>query len=133
MQGGGHASAVGIIRSNPEQSKHLETATMKLLGESIDFVHLRAETYSADSRIPSIELGSPSEDAFRRDFTVNSLFYDIRKRRIEVGLGSRNGSLGPSVLHWRPSRGRRATLGPSWRACCAPECTTTSSHTVAAV
>lgn len=42
-----------IIRHNPEQSKHLETATADILGSKIDFVNLRSEEYVADSRIPS--------------------------------------------------------------------------------
>lgn len=42
------------IESNPEKSKHLETATTKILGLDIDLVNLRSETYSADSRIPEM-------------------------------------------------------------------------------
>ena len=45
---------VAVIRSNPEQSKHLETATMNVLGLPIDFVNLRCEEYSKESRIPTI-------------------------------------------------------------------------------
>lgn len=45
--------SIGIIQSNPEQSKHLETATMKVCGLWVDFVNLRTEEYS-DSRIPVI-------------------------------------------------------------------------------
>lgn len=47
--------AVGVIKANPEQSKHLETATMHL-GEIgwVDFVNLRAETYSDEHRIPEV-------------------------------------------------------------------------------
>lgn len=46
---------VGVIKANPDQSKHLETATMQL-GEIgwVDFVNLRAETYSEDHRIPDV-------------------------------------------------------------------------------
>ena len=39
-------ATVGVIQVNPEQSKHLETANMRLYGVSIDFVNLRSETYS---------------------------------------------------------------------------------------
>lgn len=38
---------------NPEKSKHLETATLKIFGEWIDLVNLRAEEYT-DSRVPII-------------------------------------------------------------------------------
>lgn len=40
--------------SNPDQSKHLETATMKLYDLWIDFVNLRCEDYSENSRIPTM-------------------------------------------------------------------------------
>jgi tRNA nucleotidyltransferase (CCA-adding enzyme) len=49
----GHpVSKIGTIAANPEQSKHLETATVKVLGRFVDFVNLRSERYSGDSRIP---------------------------------------------------------------------------------
>ncbi|KAJ0403841.1 hypothetical protein ATCC90586_000507 [Pythium insidiosum] len=75
---------VGIIKANPDQSKHLETATMQL-GDIgwVDFVNLRAETYSDEHRIPEVEFGTPLQDAERRDFTINSLFFNISERRIE--------------------------------------------------
>lgn len=47
--------AVGVIKANPEQSKHLETATMQLGDVGwVDFVNLRAETYSEHHRIPEV-------------------------------------------------------------------------------
>ena len=42
----------GILCSNPDQSKHLETARMRMFGVWIDFVNLRSETYANHSRIP---------------------------------------------------------------------------------
>lgn len=42
--------------SNPDQSKHLETARMRLFDVWIDFVNLRAEDYSENSRIPTMVL-----------------------------------------------------------------------------
>lgn len=42
----------GIIPKNPDQSKHLETATLKIFDFFIDFVNLRSEEYSEHSRIP---------------------------------------------------------------------------------
>lgn len=77
--------AIGVVASNPEQSKHLETATIRLLGHyQIDFVHLRTESYSSDSRIPeTVGFGSPEEDANRRDFTLNALFYNLHTQQVE--------------------------------------------------
>ncbi|KAL2629578.1 hypothetical protein R1flu_014264 [Riccia fluitans] len=80
---GEETHSVGVIKSNPDQSKHLETANMRVLGMSIDFVNLRAETYAENSRIPQMEFGTPKQDAYRRDLTINSLFYNINTREVE--------------------------------------------------
>ena len=46
-----NVSRIGIIKANPDQSKHLETATMFIYGQELDFVNLRSETYTDNSRI----------------------------------------------------------------------------------
>lgn len=70
-----------------EQSKKkchdLETATMQLGEFTIDIGHLRLDTYYGDSRIPDTKLASPVQDAWRRDLTINSLFYNLRTNQIE--------------------------------------------------
>lgn len=84
---------VAIISRNPEKSKHLETATMKVGDFWIDFVNLRTERYTEESRIPQcMDIGSPEEDALRRDLTINSLFYNINKGVVEdfTGRGFRD-------------------------------------------
>lgn len=45
---------IAKIERNPEKSKHLETATTRIMDFGIDFVNLRSEKYSSDSRIPII-------------------------------------------------------------------------------
>ena len=65
------------IKKNPEKSKHLETMTTTIFGLEVDFVNLRKETYSEDSRNPEIEFGTPEEDAKRRDATINAMFYNL--------------------------------------------------------
>ncbi|KAG0294455.1 hypothetical protein BGZ96_001114 [Linnemannia gamsii] len=76
--------SIAKIATNPEKSKHLETATMVVLGMPLDFVNLRSEVYDDASRIPSeITFGTPSEDAHRRDFTINALLYNIHTRTVE--------------------------------------------------
>jgi len=77
---------VTIVEANPDQSKHLATAMIKLFGLPIDFVNLRTETY-ATSRIPTMEMGTAEEDAQRRDLTINSLFYNINNGEIEDYVG----------------------------------------------
>ncbi|KAG9102807.1 CCA tRNA nucleotidyltransferase, mitochondrial [Ceratobasidium sp. 370] len=77
------SGTIATIGKNPEQSKHLETARMKVLGHEVDFVNLRSETYAENSRIPTMEIGTPLEDALRRDITINTLFYNIHTRSVE--------------------------------------------------
>lgn len=81
-------SAYGIIQANPERSKHLETATLTIYGYPIDFVNLRAESYSMKSRIPVVKFGTPLEDALRRDITINALFYNIMTEEVEDFCGT---------------------------------------------
>ncbi|KAJ1929146.1 CCA tRNA nucleotidyltransferase, mitochondrial, partial [Linderina pennispora] len=79
--------SIAKISQNPERSKHLETATTSVLDQLVDFVNLRSETYNSDSRIPAIEFGTPTEDAYRRDITINALFYNIHSREVEDFTG----------------------------------------------
>ncbi|KAG7354682.1 tRNA nucleotidyltransferase/CCA-adding enzyme [Nitzschia inconspicua] len=74
---------IGVIAANPAQSKHLETATMRIFGIEVDFSNLRHETYAEDSRIPETVTGTALEDAYRRDFTMNSLYYNLSTQSIE--------------------------------------------------
>lgn len=80
---GEHISGFGVTKLNPEQSKNLRTATIKINDNFIDIVNLRTEKYSEDSRIPIIEIGTAKEDALRRDLTINALFYNIVTQEIE--------------------------------------------------
>lgn len=72
-----------VIAANPEKSKHLETITTRMMGFDLDFVNLRKEVYSDDSRNPQMDFGTAEEDAVRRDATVNALFYNLHSDMIE--------------------------------------------------
>ena len=80
---------LAVIQANPEQSKHLETANVRVFGQELDFVNLRSERYTEDNRIPTMEIGTAYEDALRRDFTINALFYNLNTSSIEdfTGMG----------------------------------------------
>jgi tRNA nucleotidyltransferase (CCA-adding enzyme) len=79
---------VTLIKANPDQSKHLATAMLKVRGTPIDFVQLRSEHYSEQSRIPrEVRPGTAEEDASRRDLTINALFYNINEGRVEDFVG----------------------------------------------
>ncbi|PTD06412.1 hypothetical protein HYE67_002599 [Fusarium culmorum] len=75
------------VARNPEKSKHLETAMVKMFGLDLDFVNLRKETYTEDSRNPQMEFGTAEEDARRRDATVNALFYNLHDDCVEDFTG----------------------------------------------
>lgn len=92
-------TSVGVIQRNPDQSKHLETATMRVMDVWLDIVNLRTETYSSDSRIPEMAIGTPLEDAMRRDLTINALFYNINTGLVEDLTGR-----GISDIHARVVR-----------------------------
>lgn len=80
---------VAVVEANPDQSKHLATAMVRLFGLPIDFVNLRTETYS-DSRIPEMQMGTAEEDASRRDLTINALFWNINTGEVEDFVGGLN-------------------------------------------
>ncbi len=75
------------VDKKPEKSKHLETATAHIFGLDVDFVNLRGETYTEDSRNPQMEFATVREDALRRDATINALFYDVEKQKVEDFTG----------------------------------------------
>ncbi|KAJ8904146.1 hypothetical protein NDN08_000673 [Rhodosorus marinus] len=81
-------SSVAVIHMNPDKSKHLETARIKIFDVWIDLVNLRTETYADSSRVPDIVFGTAEEDALRRDLTINALFYNINDGVVEDLTGS---------------------------------------------
>lgn len=84
---GAKTFSIGVIEQNPEKSKHLETAAVQIGSFSVDFSNLRTENYTEESRIPVISLGTPYEDAMRRDLTINSLYYNVNTGRVEDFTG----------------------------------------------
>jgi len=83
------------IKSNPEKSKNITTSkayiplpvSKKTL--EVDFAQARSEIYKDNSRIPELKSATPQQDAYRRDFTVNSMFYNLATNQIEdfTGMG----------------------------------------------
>lgn len=93
-------TGVHKIAVNPEKSKHLETATTRICGLDVDFVNLRSEEYAnSDSRVPSsVKFGTPSQDAFRRDATLNALFYNLTTGEVEDFTGKGLADLEAHIL-----------------------------------
>ena len=81
-------SKLVVIQANPDQSKHLETARVCLFSDFwIDVCQLRSDRYTEHSRIPEVNEATPSEDAHRRDFTVNALFFNLNAKKVEDFVG----------------------------------------------
>ncbi|GMF27097.1 unnamed protein product [Phytophthora lilii] len=80
-------SSVGVVKANSDKSKHLEVATVTIEGSTVDLVHLRAEEYTNDSRVPEVKFATPEDDASRRDLTINALFYNLHTREVEDFTG----------------------------------------------
>jgi tRNA nucleotidyltransferase/poly(A) polymerase len=83
----GRMSSIAVIKVNPDQSKHLETARFVVNGIEVDANRFREEIYPPDSRIPTIRPSTAMEDALRRDFTVNALFYNLHSGEVEDNVG----------------------------------------------
>jgi tRNA nucleotidyltransferase (CCA-adding enzyme) len=92
-----------VVEANPDASKHLETAGAKIPVSSgyefdLDFAMARQEVYDDESRIPEIKPATPEEDAFRRDLTINSLFYNIMSGELEDFTGTGLSDLEKNVI-----------------------------------
>lgn len=73
----------------PEQIKNLAVAFLRIFGQEIEILPLRGnEVYQTGSRNPvSTERVGPEDDAFRRDLTINSMFYNINTGQVEDFTG----------------------------------------------
>ncbi|KPI83861.1 putative tRNA nucleotidyltransferase [Leptomonas seymouri] len=80
---GDRAHTVSVIRANPAMSKHIETATVRVHEIPVEFCALRTDVYTDASRIPQVRPGTPLEDALRRDFTINALFFNLHTGMVE--------------------------------------------------
>jgi len=76
---------VAVIMSNPEQSKHLETARLKINDVWVDLVNLRSEEYAHHSRIPTMEVSSTRSNSGIHFYETCHLLNIFDKALVELG------------------------------------------------
>lgn len=82
-------SPIKTTEERPEQIKNLSVAFLRIFGQDIEILPLRGnEVYEEGNRNPvSTEEATPQDDAYRRDLTINTLFYNINDGRVEDFTG----------------------------------------------
>lgn len=78
------AKQLGVYKKDSNPVVYPKYGTAKLFYQDVDyeFVAPRRESYEEGSRKPSVSSCSLSDDAFRRDLTINSLFLNIKTNEI---------------------------------------------------
>ena len=89
-EGKNRKNAVGVINQRPELGKFVETATVHIKGFSLDLLSLRSQVQLGEKLRNSTDatlISQAAEDAHLRDFTINSLFYNINRACVEDYTG----------------------------------------------
>ncbi len=86
----------GCLDDHPVVFPKFGTVKLSVLGDIIELVTARSESYQESTRKPSVERASLRDDVFRRDFTINCLLYNLHTQEIHdlTGFGLRDLQLG---------------------------------------
>ncbi len=91
-------ASFGVIGVLPERDREITTAGMEKSQQSCqptEVATFRSDGVYSDGRRPdTVHFGEAEQDALRRDFTINGLFYDPQQRRIIDYVGGRDDIVG---------------------------------------
>lgn len=88
----------GLAGKQPEVFTRFGTAMVIVDGARVEIVRARSESYSSTSRKPDVQPASYMEDARRRDFTVNTLQYNLKSGETIDLLGQGLADLDAKIL-----------------------------------
>ncbi len=76
------------IEGQGGKSEGLKVGAVSIDGIKVEFVPMRKESYTRDSRVPSIvATDDPKDDVLRRDLTINAIYYNVDTNEIEDYVG----------------------------------------------
>lgn len=76
-----------VVTGPPEDDHSLITTKLHAPTPFARMMCLAHNMHRSDSRIPETLFGTAEEDALRRDFTVNALFYNVNEGKVEDMTG----------------------------------------------